>query len=119
MARSFAGTGSSLGMAPEDQILDAAVEGGQMGEIHFGDLNLQLFFEGQGKIQEIHGIELELIPEPLTGLDVIDICFGGDLPDDPHYDLGDLLFKHFFRSPVLGSLQSLHGICRQEAESMT
>ena len=96
-------------MAPCAQILDAAVQSGEMGEIHLGDLDVKLLFESESKIQEIHGIEIELIPESFTGFDVIYVCFRGNLPEKPQNDLLDLFFQHFSRFSPCGIVAHPHG----------
>jgi hypothetical protein len=95
-------------MAADTQILDAAVQSGEMGVIHLGDLDVKPLFQSESKIQEIHGIELELIAESFARLDVIDVCFRGNLPEKPQNDLLDVCFQHFRHSPLAESPHVAH-----------
>lgn len=78
------------------QVRDGAVEGVQAGIVDFGDLEAQSVVQREHEIEEIHGVEIELIPKAGAGLDRARLDFRCNPHQRVDDHLLDLVCRHSF-----------------------
>jgi hypothetical protein len=76
------------------EIVDAAVEGNEFWVFIFGDFNTVLFSQFHDDVEEVHGIEVELISECDTRINVRAVVVGKNVFDDIHYGLANFFTCH-------------------------
>ncbi len=84
-----------------EKVVGGAVEGLELAVLGLGYVYTVLLSKLHHYVEEVHGIQVQLIPQADFGLDVRQVLVGGNLGNDVEYDLSDLFFVH----------SSVEGLC--------
>jgi len=82
--RDAAATGEALNTTMRCKVVDAAVQRGHLGVIRFGDFYFEFLVKPNDEVQEVHGIDVELVANSQFRLNLRQVGLRSNLTkDDP------------------------------------
>ena len=91
------------------KVVDAAVQRGHLGVIRFGDFYFEFLVKPNDEVQEVHGIDVELVANSQFRLNLRQVGLRSNLTKDAKNRFFDLVLRHSFS----GSCKSLSTAARK------
>ncbi len=79
---------------PHAQVLDEGVERHELRVVGLRDLDLQLLVDADHEVQEVHRVDVELLPQVDVRADGTGVGFGRDLLKNAQHRFSDLVARH-------------------------